>query len=56
MNAFISVLRLLKDIKVAMRPKACNLLQALRQMEETCWSKLNYESIKIPSNVSFVLV
>ena len=55
-NAFISVLRLLKDIKVAMRPKACNFLLALRQMEEICWSKLSSESIKIPSKVSFVLV
>ena len=25
-------------------------------MEETCWSKLNSELIKIPSKVSFVLV
>ena len=56
MNAFISVLLLLKDIKVAMRPKACNFLLALRQMEETCSSKLNSESIKISSNISFVLV
>ena len=55
-NAFISVLRLLKDIKVAMRPKACNFLLALLQMEEICWSKLSSESIKIPSKVSFVLV
>ena len=55
-NAFISVLRFLKDIKVAMRPGACNSLLALLQMEETCWSKLSSESIKIPSKVSFVLV
>ena len=55
-NAFISVLRLLKDIKEAMRPKACNFLLALLQMEEICWSKLSSESIKIPSKVSFVLV
>ena len=39
-----------------MRPRACNLLVALLQMEETCWSKLRSESIKIPSKVSFVLV
>ena len=39
-----------------MRPKACNFLLALLQMEETCWSKLSSESIKIPSKVSFVLV
>ena len=56
MNAFISVLRLLKDIKVAMRPKACNSLLALLQMEEICWSKQSSESKKIPSKVSFVLV
>ena len=39
-----------------MRPRACNFLLALLQMEETCWSKLSSESIKIPSKVSFVLV
>ena len=39
-----------------MRPKACNFLLALLQMEEMCWSKLSFESIKIPSKVSFVLV
>ena len=55
-NAFISVLRLLKDIKVAMRPKACNFLLALLQMEEICWSKLSSESIKIPGKVFFALV
>ena len=54
--AFISVLSFSKDIKLAMRPRACNLLVALLQMEETCWSKLRSESIKIPSKVSFVLV
>ena len=55
-NAFISVLRFLKDIKVAMRPRECNFLLALLQMEGTCWSKLSSESIKIPSKVPFVLV
>ena len=55
-NAFISVLRLVKDIKVAMRPRACNFLVALLQIEEICWSKLSSESIKIPSKVSFGLV
>ena len=55
-NAFISVLRLLKDIKVAMRPKACNFLLSVLQMEEICWSKLSSELIKISSKVSFVLV
>ena len=55
-NAFISVLRLLKDIKVAMRPRACNFLLTLLQTEEICWSKLSSESIKIPSKVSVVLV
>ena len=55
-NAFISVPHFLKDIKVAMRPRACNFLLALLQMEEICWSKLSSESIKIPSKVSFVLV
>ena len=39
-----------------MRPRACNFLLAVLQMEETCWSKLNSEVIKIPSKVSFVLV
>ena len=39
-----------------MRPKACNFLLALLQMEETCWSKLSSESIKVPSKISFVLV
>ena len=47
---------MLKDRKVAMRPRACNFLLALLQMEETCWSKLSSESFKIPSQVSFVLV
>ena len=55
-NAFISVLCLLKDIKEAMRPRACNILLALLQMEETCLSKLSSESIEIPSKVSFVIV
>ena len=55
-NAFISVLRFLKDIKVAIRPRECNFLLALLQMEETCCSKLSSESIKIPSKVPFVLV
>ena len=55
-NGFISVLRFLKDIKVAMRPRACNFLLALLQIEELCWSKLSSESIKIPSKVSFGLV
>ena len=40
-----------------MHPRACsNFLLALLQMEETCWSKLSNESIKIPGQVSFVLV
>ena len=39
-----------------MRPKACNLLLALLQMDEICWSKLSSESIKIPSKVSLVLI
>ena len=55
-NGFISVLRFLEDIKVAMRPRACNLLLALLQIKGTCWSKLSSESIKIPSKVSFELV
>ena len=55
-NAFISVLRFLKDIKVTMRSGACNFLLALIQTEETCWSKLSSDSIKIPSKISFVLV
>ena len=55
-NAFNSVLRFLKGIQVAKRPGVCNFLLALLQMEETCWSKLSSESIKIPSKVSFVLV
>ena len=55
MNAFISVLRFSKDIKLLMHPRACNFLLSLLQMEETCWSKLSSESIKIPSKISFVL-
>ena len=39
-----------------MRPRACNFLLALLQMEEKCWPKLSSESIKIPNKVSFVLV
>ena len=39
-----------------MRPRACNFLLVLLQMEETCWSKLSSESIKIPSKVSFMLI
>ena len=39
-----------------MRPRACNFLLALLQIEEICWSKLSSESIKIPSKVSFGLV
>ena len=54
--AFISVLSFSKYIKVAMRPRAFNFLPPLLQMEETCWSKLTSESIKIPSKVFFVLV
>ena len=38
------------------RPRACNFMVALLEMEERCWSKLSSESIKIPSKVSFVLV
>ena len=45
-----------KDIKLEMRPRACNFLLASLQMEEICWSKLSSESIKIPSKISFVLV
>ena len=41
---------------LAMRPRKCNILLALLQMVEICWSKLSSESIKIPSKVSFVLV
>ena len=44
------------DMKLAMCPRACNFLLVLLQMEEKCWSKLNSESIKILSKVSFVLV
>ena len=55
-DVFISVLRLLKGIKVAMRPKALNFWLALLQMEEIYWSKLSSESIKIPNKVSFALV
>ena len=39
-----------------MRPTACNFLLDLLQMEETCWSKMSFESINIPSRVSFALV
>ena len=47
---------MLKDIKVGMRPRACNFLVVLLQMEEICWVKLSSQSIKIPSKVSFVLL
>ena len=36
--------------------RACNFLLDLLQMEETCWSNLSSESIKITSKVSFMLV
>ena len=39
-----------------MRPRTCNFLLALLQMEERCWSKLSSESIMIPSKVSVVLM
>ena len=39
-----------------MRPRAFNFLLALLQMEEACWTKMSFESIKIPSKVSFELV
>ena len=39
-----------------MRPRACNVVLALLQMEETCWSKLSSETINIQSKVSFGLV
>ena len=39
-----------------MGSKACNILLALLQIEEICWSKLSSESIEIPSKVSLVLV
>ena len=54
-NASISVLHFSKR-QLAMRPRACNFLLALLQMEETCWSKLSFEAVKVPSKVSFVLV
>ena len=54
-SAFINNLRCSKDIKLAMRPRACNFLLALLEMEEKCRSKLSSESIKIPSKVSFVV-
>ena len=38
-----------------MRPRAYNFLLALIHIEETCWSNLSSESIKIPSEVSSVL-
>ena len=56
MNAFINVLRFSKDIKLAMGFRVCNFLLALLQREETCSSKLSFESIIIPSRVSFVIV
>ena len=56
MKVFIKVLRFSKDIYPGMRPRACNFLQALLQMEEKCWSKLSSKSIMIPSKVSVVLV
>ena len=56
MKAFIKILRFSKDIYPEMRPKTCNFLLALLQMEERCWSKLSSESIMISSKVSVVLV
>ena len=38
-----------------MRPRACSFLLALLHMKERCWSRLSFESIMIPSKVSFVL-
>ena len=42
--------------KLVMRPRACNFLLALLQVEQTCWLILSSESINIPSKVFFVLV
>ena len=39
-----------------MRPRAFNFLLPLLQMEEASWSKMSFESIKIPSKVSYELV
>ena len=39
-----------------MGPRACNLLLALLQTEERCWSKLSSESIMILRKVSVELV
>ena len=39
-----------------MRPRACNFVLALLQLEKRCWPKLSPESIMIPSKVSVVLV
>ena len=56
MKAFIKILRFSKDIYPEMRPRACNFLLALLQIEERCWSKLSSESVMIPRKVSVVLV
>ena len=37
------------------RPRACNFLLALLQIEARCWSKLSSEFIMIPSKVQIVL-
>ena len=39
-----------------MRPRACNFLVSLLQMDKVCSLKLSSESIMIPSKVSFTLV
>ena len=67
-NACITILRLLKDIKVAMRSRACNFLLALLKMEEVdkgwisnkkwmvyiikCFWKVTSESTKLISLAS----
>ena len=51
-NVFISILRLLKDIQITMRPRACNFLLALLQMEETEMEGFFCASFKFLSEAS----
>ena len=56
MKTFIKLLRFSKDVYPEMRPRACNFLLTLLQMEERCGSKLSSELIVIRSKVSVVIV
>ena len=55
MNSFISALRFSKDIKLVILTRACSFLLALLKVEETFWSKLSSESIRMLSKLSCLL-